>query len=218
MNPYLVLGIEPEATGSQIKAAYRKRSAETHPDTEHGTEEKFHEVKLAFDILSNKDRRERYDRTGRTDDVKITPKVVQSMIEQTVTAMINAERPDGTTDDPTWENIKSKVIATIKSGRREVETNINQVRRKIARLDNLAKRFKSRTESDPVGDAFAAQRKALVSELHKFQDGLELSIKTQEVFASYDYEVGETAPEGQSSPASPFRLGGPQFLPRDIFR
>lgn len=208
MNPYVVLGIEPTATVPQIKAAYRKASAITHPDAENGSTSKFQEVKSAYDILSNVDRRERYDRTGRTDDIKVTPKVVQNMIEQTVTAIINAERPDGTTDDPTWENIKSKVLATIKNSQREVQVNIGQVRKKLHRLDNLAKRFKSRTDADPVGDAFAAQRKGLVSELHKLQDGLELSVKTEEIFASYDYEIGEPGSEGQSNPSSHFRLGG----------
>lgn len=213
MNPYVVLGIEPTATAAQVKGAYRKASAETHPDAEHGSNEKFQEVKTAFDILSNVDRRERYDRTGRTDDIKVTPKVVQNMIEQTVTAIINAERPDGTTDDPTWENIKSKVVASIKNSQREINQSLSKIRKKIARIDNLAKRFKSRTEADPVGDAFAAQRLALVKELHGQQDALELSLKTQEIFESYDYVVGESGPEGQSSPDSHFRLGGPRFLP-----
>lgn len=213
MNPYEILDVEPKATVIQIKAAYRKRSAETHPDTEKGSETKFQEVRKAYDILSNEDRRERYDRTGRTDDIKVTPKVIQNMVEQTVTAIINAERPDGTTDDPTWENIKQKVILTIKSSRRELEANIRNCRKKLNRLENLAKRFKSKTEADPIGDAFAVQRKTITEELHKFQDGLELSMKTEEVFLSYDYEMGETGPEGQSSPASSVRVGGPLYLP-----
>lgn len=212
MNPYVVLGVEPTATPMQIKAAYRKASTLAHPDAENGSEEKFHEVKLAYNILSNEDRRERYDRTGRTDDIKVTPKVIQNMVEQTVTAIINAERPDGTTDDPTWENIKRKVIATIKNSQREVETHIARIRKKLRRVDNLMSRFKSKTDADPVGDAFAAQRRLLVEELHKLQDGLELSIKTEEIFNSYDYQVGEPGPEGQSSPDSHFRLSGPLFL------
>lgn len=217
MTLYEILGLKASATLPQIKAAYRQLSGKYHPDRVPGMENKFQEVKHAYEVLSNEDRRARYDRTGRHDDVKVTPQVVQNMVEQTVVAMINAERPDGTTDDPTWENVRDKVVKTILNGRRETQANLKRENKKLARLDNIAKRFKSKTDADPVGDAFAAQRRRIEAEIHKWQDGLELSFKVEEVFNSYDYEIGEcvgeevgTKPEGQNSPAPTRRLGGPR--------
>lgn len=214
MDLYKTLGVRKTARPETIKAGYKKKSKQHHPDIAKDDGAKFRDVKLAYEVLSNPDRRARYDRTGRYDEVKITPEVIRGMIQQTVIAMVNAERPDGSTDDPTWDNVKQKILMTITNGRREVMVNINRTVKKIARLDNLAKRFKSKTKEDPVGDAFAAQRILLTEELHRHQDGLELSIETQKVFDSYDYMVGEVEPgsEGQFNPGSTVRLDGPRRL------
>lgn len=55
MNPHKVLGVEPNATPSEIKSAYRKLAKELHPDRNGGSEEKtrqFHEVQAAYETLT----------------------------------------------------------------------------------------------------------------------------------------------------------------------
>lgn len=216
---YQVLGLEKGATLSQIKSAYRQLSGLYHPDRVAGMENKFQEVKHAYEVLSNENRRDRYDRTGRDDDIKVTPKVIQSMVEQTMLVVLTAERPDGSTDDPTWEDIRKKILESLATPRRELTQNIKREQKKLTRLDNLAKRFKSKTDADPVGDALAAHRVRIVTEIHKLQDGLELNHKMDEVFRSYDYEIGECVGEengdetgGTIQPRPHRRLSGPRFL------
>ena len=63
MNPYEVLGVPHAATDATIKAAYRRRSKEAHPDTG-GDAEAFAEVKAAYDVLRDRDARAHYDATG----------------------------------------------------------------------------------------------------------------------------------------------------------
>lgn len=62
-TPYEVLGVRKQADGEELKCAYRKRSLETHPDRG-GTKEEFTEVSTAFAMLSDPERRRRYDRNG----------------------------------------------------------------------------------------------------------------------------------------------------------
>jgi hypothetical protein len=62
-NPYEVLGIPRDADASTIKAAYRRRSMETHPDRG-GPEAEFLDVVRAFQILSDAELRRRFDNTG----------------------------------------------------------------------------------------------------------------------------------------------------------
>lgn len=64
---YDILGVEKTATEQEIKAAYRKLALKYHPDRNPGNkeaEEKFKEAAAAYEILSNKDKRARYDQFG----------------------------------------------------------------------------------------------------------------------------------------------------------
>ncbi len=64
---YDVLGIARNAKDAQIKSAYRKLALQHHPDRNQGNkdaEEKFKEAAEAYAILSDADKRARYDRFG----------------------------------------------------------------------------------------------------------------------------------------------------------
>lgn len=64
---YEVLGVEKNASADDIKKAYRKAAVKYHPDKNPGdkeAEEKFKEAAEAYDVLSNSDKRARYDQFG----------------------------------------------------------------------------------------------------------------------------------------------------------
>lgn len=63
---YEVLGIAKTATESEIKKAYRQLAMKLHPDKnkEANAEEKFKEVNEAYEILSDQNKRAKYDRFG----------------------------------------------------------------------------------------------------------------------------------------------------------
>ena len=64
---YEVLEVTKEATVEEIKKAYRKKAIQYHPDKNPGdkeAEEKFKEAAEAYDVLSNPDKRARYDQFG----------------------------------------------------------------------------------------------------------------------------------------------------------
>ena len=63
---YEVLGLKKDATDADIKRAYRKLAAQYHPDVNHdpGAEEKFKEINEANEVLSDPDKRTRYDQYG----------------------------------------------------------------------------------------------------------------------------------------------------------
>ena len=60
---YTRLGVAPTATPSEIKAAYRSRAMELHPDRhpDRDTTKKFQELQQAYKVLSNPDSRTAYD-------------------------------------------------------------------------------------------------------------------------------------------------------------
>ena len=64
---YEVLGVEKNANADEIKKAYRKAAIKYHPDKNPGdkeAEEKFKEAAEAYDVLSNEQKRARYDQFG----------------------------------------------------------------------------------------------------------------------------------------------------------
>lgn len=66
-DPYEVLGISRDATDEEIKREYRKLAKKYHPDLNPGDEEaeaKFKEASVAYEILSDKEKRAQYDRYG----------------------------------------------------------------------------------------------------------------------------------------------------------
>ena len=64
---YEVLGISKSASADEIKSAYRKLAMKYHPDRNPGDEEakaKFQEASEAYEVLSNDEKRQRYDQFG----------------------------------------------------------------------------------------------------------------------------------------------------------
>jgi DnaJ-class molecular chaperone len=65
---YEVLGVSKEASEAEIKKAYRKLALEWHPDRNKSPEasEKFKEINEAFEVLSDPQKKARYDQFGHS--------------------------------------------------------------------------------------------------------------------------------------------------------
>ena len=69
-TPYEVLGVKPDASADEIRKIYRKLAKQFHPDINPGkpeAEARFKEISAAYDLLSDSDKRARYDR-GEIDE------------------------------------------------------------------------------------------------------------------------------------------------------
>lgn len=70
-DPYEVLGVPRDSSADEIKSAYRRLARKYHPDVnpgDHSAEEKFKEIGSAYSVLSDADKRAKFDRFGTTED------------------------------------------------------------------------------------------------------------------------------------------------------
>ncbi len=61
---YDILSVPKTASSDEIRKAYRKLAAKLHPDKEGGSQEKFQELQAAYDILSDPEKKQIYDKYG----------------------------------------------------------------------------------------------------------------------------------------------------------
>lgn len=69
-----VLGVGKDASADEIRAAYRRRALQLHPDRNRGEEEaakeRFQQLQKVYAVLSDPEKRKVYDRTGSLDDAE----------------------------------------------------------------------------------------------------------------------------------------------------
>jgi DnaJ-class molecular chaperone len=71
---YKILGVSRDASLEEIKRAYRKLARQYHPDVNPGNkaaEERFKEINEAYEVLSDPDKRRRYDQFGHGETLTI---------------------------------------------------------------------------------------------------------------------------------------------------
>jgi molecular chaperone DnaJ len=70
---YEVLGVGEDATGQEIRSAYRRRAKECHPDCADVGSEPFRAVQEAYEVLSDPTRRRAYDREHEESTLSTSP-------------------------------------------------------------------------------------------------------------------------------------------------
>jgi curved DNA-binding protein CbpA len=66
---YEILGVEPGSSEEEIKLAYREAAQKAHPDRKGGSAERMSEVNQAYQILSDPERRAKYDSGAGTETI-----------------------------------------------------------------------------------------------------------------------------------------------------
>jgi curved DNA-binding protein CbpA len=135
-----------ELHNGQINEAFRKRSKELHPD-KGGSIEDFHELEEAFHVLRDKDRRDRYDKTGQVQKSRITPDLVEGFVLQAMTQAVMAEVNPMVNDDPTMIDVKQRIIDGMNISRRQLKDSKFKLQRKIERATRMLERFKPKVKT-----------------------------------------------------------------------
>jgi len=125
MSLYKTLGVAVTATRKEIKNAYLKLASKLHQDKgDDSDEEKFKEVKHAYDVLSNADKRAHYDRTGEEKPRKNDP-------NNAIMAIFKRIMDSGDFDG----NIINRIV-------QHLEADIAKIKRDLTQIDATIKTLK----------------------------------------------------------------------------
>jgi len=122
MNLYDELGVYSNATGSEIKKAYKRKAQKNHPDKETGSVGKFKQIAHAYAVLSNDQRRKKYDECGDESEVPNEQAELITMLSQLFITFIDSGKKG---------NIVDLVIA-------DIHYKLKVAYNKIATLEKIA--------------------------------------------------------------------------------
>jgi curved DNA-binding protein CbpA len=143
LDPYHQLGVDHDADDATIKQAYRRKAQEAHPDRNledpHATT-RFQLIQEAYEILSDPDRRARYDREGTTERVSTAERAMGMLAGALVEVLKQADECGGL-PDPRFSLIDS-LNEALGQLQRAAHTRKRGAEQVITALEGQAKRVK----------------------------------------------------------------------------
>lgn len=133
MNHYQTLGVDKIASQDEIKRAYRMLAQKLHPDKPDGDIEQFQRVQKAYEVLSDPDRRDHYDRTG-DENAPNYELIAYSRVAELFAMIIESDKK-GNLIDIAAKRVQES-ISTIKLRITESESSIRKNEKKLNRISS----------------------------------------------------------------------------------
>ena len=186
MSLYDDLGLGREADPDAIKAAYRAAAKSAHPDRG-GDTERFDKIQRAYDVLSDVERRARYDQTGEVDD---SPATAEEREAVTLLQGLIANVVFGKTD-LTRNDVIGAALAAAQAARDQVAGKTAEVEANLARLAIARERlcFAKPDGPDLIAGIFDHQEKELRQTLPRVARALRVHDRAMQMLKGYIYRV-----------------------------
>jgi curved DNA-binding protein CbpA len=185
VNLYETLGVAPEATKDEIKKAYRSKAQQHHPD-KGGDKDVFQQVQLAYDVLSDPARREKYNKTGSTRPGHARDDGIRAEAMQGLTKIL-AEIIQQTDVDHTdiLERARTKVSGHLKEMDAEQAKLIKIKKRHLS----AARRTKAKAGENVAQAMINSVLDVITKALKQVGTNMKILQKMQEILDSHEYEV-----------------------------
>ena len=179
MNPYIELDVPVDASLETIKQRYRTLAQMYHPD-KGGDEDIFKHIKLAYEILSDPDRRKLYDITGETTTSNTKDEAVAKIVQILLHVV-----PNFNVDQDDLILIAEMETRTML---KLVFKDIEVTEKNIVNLEKVSKKIRIKTEGENLLNSFVLnqilQRR---QELVTFQHRIKVCNLMLEILKDYEY-------------------------------
>jgi curved DNA-binding protein CbpA len=190
---YEILGVKLDATLDEIKRAYRRASRSAHPDRNGGDGAKQQAINDAYAVLSDPERRRRYDLTGLGDRAQDPAAAAKAMLVEELHELL-FPRGGGLSQlmqqsIPASDNILKDLSETIMLKRTGLLQGMTSEKTKLGRFEQHIKRVKAKGQETfligVIEDAVKKQRE-LVAHLDFVHRVMQLALKL--LAEGYSYE------------------------------
>jgi curved DNA-binding protein CbpA len=208
---YATLGVARGASRDDVRAAYRARSKAAHPDRG-GSVEKFRQLVLARDVLSDEKRRARYDSTGDAEETQVDNAEAQLMqcVAQALDAAIGMAAQEGV--DPVYTDLVKRARDVLRAKIEEIRKQVAGMEQRAAAFEKLARRFRRRNKA---GDGPNRLRDLVEGTARTTRQAAEFNtraaddMRRAEAFlADYEFESDKRPPDEFRPSMFVFRMGG----------
>ena len=184
---YEVLGLAPGAAPREIRASYRKLAQRLHPDKGGDTGD-FTALQLAYDVLSDPERRERYDTTGSVVEPDRNAEMLQEFAQVVFTVLERAE-------DVATLDVVREVGMYLDQGTENIEANTSAAEAKIEKLRATLARLTHKGKGrDVLGDMLMSQ----IADIERVVEGNNAKLRgvgqMREILGVYAYRVDARRP------------------------
>jgi len=185
---YATLGVAPDADAAAIKAAYRRRSTQAHPDKPGGSHEKMQAINAAYDVLSDKRRRAAYD-AGQDDPhhrPTLEERAQRALVEMFTSAIAS----------PSETDLLAAVNGMISVGTDAAIASRRQLERAIRRLQaHQGKVIRKDGGYNLVEDVISGQLQQQRRQLDQVLEALELFALARRLMADFESVSPTAAPD-----------------------
>ena len=186
---YAVLGVGRKARPATIKRAYHAKSKQHHPDMPDGSQEAFERIKLAYDVLSDKAKRARYDETGRYDDQPADQRqtlILQALVEALKAAVKMVTDQNAQTERRDMADIMWQVLQKQRDAGQEVQDQNQKYRDAV---DGMTGRFKTKNgETNYLDNMLLIQLRDLDQIIEKVTGELDVFDAALDLLGQYTFE------------------------------
>ena len=181
MSHYDALGVGKDAGPDEIKKAYRKKAMDNHPDRG-GDVEAFQAIQKAYEVLSDSEKREHYDRYGEEPQRESR----KDRARQMLAALLNDVMNRGVGE---YENPLDSMEQHVDNEQWKARQHLQTLRREVSKNRKVARRLKAKGTERLLLDVVRQRRRELWRAYRETQSMLHLFELVQDLIKNYSYEA-----------------------------
>lgn len=183
---YELLGIPRTADLAAIKAAFRHKAKDSHPDLG-GDPEAFHLLKLAYDVLTDEQARRHYDETGETPSDRLANAADEARFRSLVGDLMMTMIAQGTS--PTFSNVIEELGRTLAVQINAAEQQLVGLSELTIRLEAVLSRLHAREGEDFLIALLRERHDGMEEKIKVTRDLKTRLIRLQQRLTLYSYDV-----------------------------